>query len=117
MLLRLMPPQRSRVLTVEDAGLTMFVYMPVALVLLRPRCRKFGCWFCPSHFRCAEVVSQLLQLVLGDMSASVLTMRFQVHYLTLQSNIGKGTDLEWQITNINDVIKPTFSYYFSRFGH
>lgn len=41
----------------------------------------------------------------------------QVHYLTLQSNIGKGTDLEWQITNINDVIKPTFNYYFSRFGH
>eukprot|EP00903_Cladosiphon_okamuranus_P012091 g11350.t1 len=41
----------------------------------------------------------------------------KVHYLTLQSNIGEATDLEWQITNINDVIKPTFSYYFSRFGH
>lgn len=41
----------------------------------------------------------------------------QVHYLTLQSNIGEGTDLEWQIANMNDVIKPTFNYYFSRFGH
>lgn len=41
----------------------------------------------------------------------------QVHYMTLQSNIGEDTSLEWQITNINDVIKPTYSYYFSRFGH
>ncbi|CAM9835665.1 unnamed protein product [Scytosiphon promiscuus] len=41
----------------------------------------------------------------------------KVHYMTLQSNIGEGTSLEWQITNINDVIKPTYSYYFSRFGH
>ncbi|CAM9131756.1 unnamed protein product [Ectocarpus fasciculatus] len=40
-----------------------------------------------------------------------------VHYITLQSNIGRDTELEWQITNINDVIKPTFNYYFSRFGH
>ncbi|CAM9763988.1 unnamed protein product [Ectocarpus sp. 8 AP-2014] len=40
-----------------------------------------------------------------------------VHYITLQSNIGKDAELEWQITNINDVIKPTFNYYFSRFGH
>lgn len=41
----------------------------------------------------------------------------QVHYITLQSNIGNDTELEWQIANINDVIKPTFNYYFSRFGH
>ncbi|CAM9965447.1 unnamed protein product [Ectocarpus sp. 12 AP-2014] len=41
----------------------------------------------------------------------------KVHYITLQSNIGKDAELEWQITNINDVIKPTFNYYFSRFGH
>ncbi|CAN0501671.1 unnamed protein product, partial [Ectocarpus sp. 12 AP-2014] len=41
----------------------------------------------------------------------------QVHYITLQSNIGKDAELEWQIANINDVIKPTFNYYFSRFGH
>lgn len=44
-------------------------------------------------------------------------VRFQVHFVTFQSNIGQGTSLEWQITNINDVIKPTFAYYFSRFGH
>lgn len=41
----------------------------------------------------------------------------QVHYLTLQSNVVHGEDLEWQITNINDVIKPNLAYYFSRFGH
>eukprot|EP00904_Undaria_pinnatifida_P012029 jgi/Undpi1/7957/HiC_scaffold_24.g10429.m1 len=40
-----------------------------------------------------------------------------VHFVTFQSNIGEGTTLEWQITNINDVIKPTFAYYFARFGH
>lgn len=66
-----------------------------------------------SCFPCA-VYGVILVITHGN---SPFSPCVQVHYLTLQSNIGEGTDLEWQITNINDVIKPTFNYYFSRFGH
>ncbi|CAM9320309.1 unnamed protein product [Ascophyllum nodosum] len=41
----------------------------------------------------------------------------KIHFLTLQSNVGDGRKLQWQITNINDVIKPNLAYYFARFGH